>query len=164
VELNGTTPGSSYDQLNARGSVSLNGISLNASLNYASAATDQFTIINNDGSDAVVGTFTGLPQGKKLYVGNELFQINYTGGSGNDVVLSRLVTPPSPTLTIQSFPPASIRLLWLTNDPPFSLQTSTNLSAAGWAAALPLPTVIGNTNVVINPATNTQRFYRLGNP
>jgi fibronectin-binding autotransporter adhesin len=164
AELNGSTPGSGYDQLNARGTVSLNGISLNASLNYASAAADQFTIINNDGSDAVVGTFTGLPQGKKLYVGKELFQISYTGGSGNDVVLSRLVTPPPPTLTIQSVPPASVRLLWLTNEPPFSLQTGTNLSGTNWAAALPLPTVIGSTNVVINPATNTQRFYRLAVP
>ena len=164
AELNGTTPGSGYDQLNARGTVSLNGISLNASLNYASAATDQFTLINNDGSDAVTGTFTGLPQGKKLYVGKELFQISYTGGSGNDVVLSRLTTPAPPTLTIQQVPPASVRLLWLTNDPPFSLQTSTNLSGTNWTAALPLPTVIGNTNVVINPATNTQYFYRIGNP
>ena len=164
AELNGTTPGSGYDQLNARGTVSLNGIWLNASLDYASSASDQFTIINNDGSGAVTGTFIGLPQGKKLYIGQELFQISYTGGSGNDVVLSRLVTPPPPTLTIESVPPASVRLLWATNDPPFNLQASTDLPGTNWGAALPLPTVIGNTNSVINPATNTQKFYRLANP
>ena len=76
--------------------VNLTQLILSPSLNFASAANDQFTIINNDGSDAVIGTFAGLPQNKKLYIGQELFQISYTGGTGNDVVLNRLVTPPAP--------------------------------------------------------------------
>jgi hypothetical protein len=107
------TAGTSYDQLNVHGVVNLAGITLSASLNYAASVNDQFVIINNDGSDAVTGTFTSLPQGKKLYIGNQLFQITYTGGSGNDVVLARLTTPPPPTLTIQRIPPTSVRLLWL---------------------------------------------------
>jgi fibronectin-binding autotransporter adhesin len=164
IELNGTTPGSGYDQLNVHGTVNLSGITLNASLNYSSSVSDQFIIINNDGSDAVTGTFTGLPQGKKLYIGNQLFQITYTGGTGNDAVLTRLVTPPPPTLAIQHVPPASVRLLWATNDPPFNLQTDTNLPATYWAAALPLPVVIGTNYIVTNSITDVQRFYRLSNP
>ncbi len=161
AELDGTTPGNGYDQLNVRGTVSLNGLALNASLNYASSVGDQFTIINNDGTDPVLGTFTGLPQGKKLYVGEQLFQISYTGGSGNDVVLSRLATPPPPTLRIQSVPPVSIRLLWATNDPPFSLQTTTNLLAKSWIAALPSPVVVGTNNIVTNAVAGVTGFYRL---
>jgi fibronectin-binding autotransporter adhesin len=164
AELNGAAPGTGYDQLNARGTVSLAGVALNASLNYASAVGDQFTIINNDGSDAVIGTFTGLPQGKKLYVGKELFQISYTGGSGNDVVLSRLVTPPQPILTIERAGTNAVRLSWQTNDPPFSLQTSTNLSSNSWSPTLPPPTVIGSNNVVTNTVGNRAQFYRLTNP
>ena len=112
----------------------------------------------------MVGTFTGLAQGKKLYIGNQLFQITYAGGSGNDVVLTRLVTPPPPTLAIQQIPPASVRLLWATNDPPFSLQVCTNLPATNWAAASPLPVAIGTNNIVTNSTTGGQRFYRLSNP
>jgi fibronectin-binding autotransporter adhesin len=164
IELNGTTAGSGYDQLNVHGTVNLAGITLNPVLGYASAVGDQYTIINNDGSDAVTGSFTGLPQGKKLYIGQELFQISYTGGSGNDVVLARLTTPPPPKLTIERILPASVRLLWPTNDPSFSLQTATNVAAASWTNALPLPVVSGTNNLATNSITDTPRFYRLSNP
>lgn len=165
AELNGPAPGTSYDQLNARGTVSLNGLSLKASLNYnTSAAGDQFTIINNDGSDAVTGTFTGLPEGKKLYVGQELFQISYAGGTGNDVVLSRVTTPPPPVLSIERASSNMVRLLWATNDPPFSLQTCSNLLSNDWSAASPAPIVVGATNVVTNSVVSPAQFYRLAVP
>jgi fibronectin-binding autotransporter adhesin len=166
VELNGTTPGSTYDQLNVLGTVNLTGMSLNASLGYASSASDQFTIIANDGSDPVTGTFIGLPEGKKFYLDGELFQISYGNASppANDVVLTRLVTPPRPTLTIERLTTNSVGLFWATNDPPFSLQTATNLPSANWVAALPLPAVIGTNNVVTNSVAGARRFYRLSNP
>lgn len=164
VELNGAAPGIGYDQLNARGSVAIAGLGLKASLNFASSVGDQFTIINNDGSDSVTGTFIGLSEGKKLYIGKELFQITYSGGTGNDVVLARLVTPPPPRLTIERAGINSVRLLWPTNDPPFSLQTVTNLSAANWSAALPIPIVAGTNNVLTNSASSIAQFYRLVSP
>jgi hypothetical protein len=66
--------------------------------------------------------------------------------------------------TIQSVRAASVRLIWPTKDPPFSLQTATNLVATNWLAALPLPTVIGSNNVVTNLASSLERFIRLSNP
>lgn len=54
VELNGTTPGSGYGQLNVRGSVNLNGVALSGSLNFAASTNSQFTIINNDGTDPCI--------------------------------------------------------------------------------------------------------------
>lgn len=164
VELNGTTAGSGYDQLNVQGSVTLSGITLSASLNYPSAVSDQFTIINNDGVDAVIGTFNNLPQGAKLYIGRERFQVSYTGGSGNDVVLTRLVTPPPPRLSLERVSTNLVRLLWPTNDPPFNLQVSSNLTAATWTPAAPAAVVIGTNNVVTNTASGSQQFYRLSNP
>jgi autotransporter-associated beta strand protein len=164
IELNGTAPGTGYDQLNVRGTVNLNDVSLSRSSGFSSAVSDQFTLINNDASDLVTGTFTGLPQGKKLYIGKELFQISYTGGSGNDVVLTRLVTPPPPVLRIEWAGTKAVRLFWPTNDPLFSLQTITNLPSANWIAALPLPVVIGTNNVVTNSTSLVSQFYRLSNP
>ena len=161
IELNGPTPGSGYDQLNVRGTVNLTGLTLNRSLGFSSAVGNQFTIIANDGADAVTGTFTGLSQGAKLYIGSELFQVTYTGGSGNDVLLTRLTTPPPLTLTIERLATNSVGLLWATNDPPFSLQTCTNLAAASWSPALPPPVITGTNNFVTNSIINSHQFYRL---
>jgi autotransporter-associated beta strand protein len=48
------------------------------------------TLIFNDGADPVVGTFDGLPQGAIVAADNgDLFTIDYAGGTGNDVVVTR---------------------------------------------------------------------------
>jgi autotransporter-associated beta strand protein len=161
IELNGTLPGIGYDQLNVHGTVNLQGVSLNTTLNYASSVGDSFTIINNDGTDAVLNTFVGLPQNATLYIGGELFQISYTGGTGNDVVLTRLVTPPKPALTLQLIPPNSLRLLWQTNDPLFALQFNTDLTPGNWITLPPPYSMSGTNYVVTNSITDLQRFYRL---
>jgi autotransporter-associated beta strand protein len=161
IELNGTTPGTGYDQLNVSGTVNLSGVSLNARLNYASAVGDTFTIINNDGTDPVIGGFVGLPQNATFYIGGQLFQISYTGGTGNDVVLSRLVTPPKPSLSIQLVLPNGLRLAWPTNDPLFALQFNTDLTTANWITIPPPYAVSGSNYVVTNALTDPQRYYRL---
>jgi autotransporter-associated beta strand protein len=162
IELDGTTPGTGFDQLNVRGSVNLSGITLDARLNFASAVSNTFTILANDGTDAIVGNFTGLPEGTNFYIGGQLFGITYTGGTGNDVVLTRLVTPPAPALTIGTVAPNSIRLLWPTNDPAFTLQYSTNLSPPVWTPATPSRAILGANYVVTNStAGSAATIYRL---
>ena len=92
VQLNGTTPGSGYDQIDVVGSVNLGGATLVLGLGFSPAVGTAFTIVNNDGVDAVVGTFAGLAQGAVFSVGGAAFSINYKGGTGNDVVLTRVRT------------------------------------------------------------------------
>lgn len=105
LQLDGVTtysvylPGPSifpYDQLAVSGSVTINplGAALQVNLGSTPAVGDAFTIVANDGADAVSGTFVGLPQGATLVVGSATFQISYTGGSGNDVVLTVTATTP----------------------------------------------------------------------
>ncbi len=87
VQLNGATAGSGYDQLNVTGSVNLGGATLSGTVGFSPALGASFTIINNDGADAVIGTFAGLPEGATVVLGGQSFKISYVGGSGNDVVL-----------------------------------------------------------------------------
>jgi hypothetical protein len=87
VDLNGLAAGTGYDQLNVTGSVTLGG-TLIVSPGFVPSNGATFTIVNNDGSDAVSGTFAGLPQGGTIVGGGRLFTISYTGGTGNDVVLT----------------------------------------------------------------------------
>ena len=100
AELNGNTAGTGYDQLNVLGAVTLNQPVLAATLGYDPANGDALTIINNDGTDAVTGSFAGLPQGAPLPLTNPgtgntfVFIVSYTGGDGNDVVLTAGVPEP----------------------------------------------------------------------
>ncbi len=89
MELNGTTVGTQYDQLNVTGTVNISSAaSLNVTLGFVPVTGNAFTIINNDGADAVTGSFNGLSEGAVFYVGATSLKISYVGGSGNDVVLT----------------------------------------------------------------------------
>lgn len=93
-EIAGATPGA-FDQAEVTGTVSLGG-ALNISLaaGYAPPIGQSFTIIDNDGSDAVSGTFAGLAEGATVTAGGHAFSISYEGGDGNDVVLTTIDQAP----------------------------------------------------------------------
>lgn len=93
IRINGTTVGTQYDQLrltNAASAVTLAGtLDLVAAPGLAAGGT--FRIIDNSGSStAITGTFTGLPESAEFYEDGQWWRISYSGGTGNDVVLTRL--------------------------------------------------------------------------
>lgn len=95
VEIDGTAGAGvsgGHDRLDVTGTVSLGGANLDVSLNYVPTSGDSFVIINNDGSDAVTGTFmvggVAIPNLGVFAVGSSYFRVNYAGGDGNDVVLT----------------------------------------------------------------------------
>ena len=90
MQLNGTTAGAGYDQLNVTGTVDLSslGSGLTGTAGFTPVAGTTFTIINNDGTDPVVGTFAGKPEGSTITLSGLVFSISYVGGTGNDVVLT----------------------------------------------------------------------------
>ncbi|HMQ04014.1 MAG TPA: Ig-like domain repeat protein [Pyrinomonadaceae bacterium] len=91
IEINGAAADIGYNQLNVAGEVDLTGVDLVLSGTHVPALGESFTIVENDGTDAVVGTFNGLPQGANIpgFLGSGFVaKINYAGGSGNDVVLT----------------------------------------------------------------------------
>jgi autotransporter-associated beta strand protein len=88
--LSGGGPGSGYDAINAAGTVSLGNSTLILSLGYTPLVGDTFLLINNDGTDLITGTFKGLAEGATLSLNGMMFRISYQGGTGNDVVLTRV--------------------------------------------------------------------------
>ena len=101
LELGGTAAGQ-HDQLAVHGSVFLAGATLTGTLvnGFAPAIGDSFTIIDNDGTDAVNGIFAGLAEGAFVTLGGIAFSISYHGGDGNDVTLTagQASPPPPPTV------------------------------------------------------------------
>src|SRR5262245_15271290 len=89
--------GGSSDQENVTGSVTIDTAASGVALNLIKAGAptfhdgQQFTIIKNDGADAVQGTFKGLPDGFRLgsnFLGSSFnAKITYHGGDGNDVAI-----------------------------------------------------------------------------
>jgi hypothetical protein len=56
----------------------------------------------------------------------------------------------------------NVTLTWATNAVGFTLQSATDLTATAlWTTNLPAPVVIGGQNVVTNPVSGAQQFYRL---
>lgn len=98
IELGGTTECSGYDQLRVNGTIDISGATLNLSLynSFKPEVDDTFTILSNDSTDSVLGSFTGLNEGFIASVDGYSFRISYAGGDGNDIVLTTLVVPTVP--------------------------------------------------------------------
>ncbi|MCB1501414.1 MAG: autotransporter-associated beta strand repeat-containing protein, partial [Bauldia sp.] len=93
AEIAGTTAGAGgYDQIAVIGTVDLGNATLDALLlgGFDPAFGDSFAIIDNDGADAVAGTFAGLAEGAQFVASGRAFAISYEGGDGNDVVLTAI--------------------------------------------------------------------------
>ncbi len=95
IELNGTSPGTGYDQIQLNGAVNLNsdnglGAKLNHTFGYEPQAGDTWVIIDNDGTDSVTGQFSNWPNGENITIDAFNYSMDYFGGDGNDVVLHAL--------------------------------------------------------------------------
>src|SRR5690606_30607070 len=96
VEIGGTAAGQ-YDQVKVTGTVTVDGsLSITTVNGFATGAGQRFTLIDNDGSDAVTGAFTGLAEGDTVSLGGVDFTISYAGGDGNDVTLRSADPPAAP--------------------------------------------------------------------
>ncbi len=100
VTLNGTTPGSGFDQIVVNGSpnsassaITLASVAFSgtAPFSYSAAPADTLDIFSNSGGNAVSGIFSGLPDGTVTTVDGQRFQISYAAG-GDNVRLTRLPT------------------------------------------------------------------------
>jgi hypothetical protein len=142
VEINGATAGTQYDQVNVAGGVALGNATLNVVLGFTPSAGQTFTIIANDLSDAVVGTFSGLPEGGIFTAGAGRFRVSYVGGSGNDVTLTAIAPP-----TIDKAFGASAIPLNATTTLTFKLtnpDSGTALTGVGFTDTLPSGLTVAN--------------------
>jgi hypothetical protein len=105
IDLQGIVAGTGYDQLIVAGVIDLArggglGGTLDLRLNFDAPLASGYLIVDNDGTDAVLGTFAGLGEGGSIVeqFGGQLYtyRISYLGGTGNDVVLNLTGIAPVP--------------------------------------------------------------------
>lgn len=89
AEIAGTEVGSGYDQLKVTGAINLGDSNLDVKLlnGFKPQVDNKFIIVDNDGTDAITGTFKDLSEGASLVIDGVTFRISYVGGDGNDVEL-----------------------------------------------------------------------------
>ena len=141
---------SSYNKMTVTGTVS---ITAGAALTLTPSAytwngTDNFTILTNDGSDAISGTFTGPTLTN--FLGSALTaQQSYTGGTGNDLVFGA-----APTVN--------------TNTSAYLLSATTLIiNGTGFDGVTPgnnIVTLSGGVTGVVTSATSTQLTVTLTGP
>lgn len=73
------------------GTLDLSGVSLRISGLVTGPVSQTVSLIENDGSDPITGTFQGLPEGAGVMLGTVPYVISYAGGDGNDVYLKRRI-------------------------------------------------------------------------
>ena len=95
IDIQGTVPGTSYDQMVVNGTVNLGNATLTITTSsFTPVGGNEFVLISNDGTDAVKGTFKDYANNSIVTVNGINFQITYFGGDGNDVVLRTPVQQP----------------------------------------------------------------------
>ncbi len=91
VQIGGTDPCTGYDQIKVTGTVDVNGATPDVTLynGFVPKVGQSYTIISNDGTDAVAGLFAGLAEGGTITNQGVTYSVTYKGGEGgNDVVLT----------------------------------------------------------------------------
>lgn len=86
--VTGFTSSTSYDRLSVNGALNLTSARLTLAGFHIPKATDSFLIVEKNGTDPIVGTFEGLPEGTLIPFNQSMLQITYVGGTGNDIVLT----------------------------------------------------------------------------
>ena len=99
ILLFGTDVDTGYLQFNVAGQIHLTGTTLAVGAAAVGGPGSTFTIVNNDGTDPIVGTFNGLPEGSFINLAglSNKARISYVGGDGNDVVLTLVGQQPALT-------------------------------------------------------------------
>lgn len=155
VAINGTTVDTGYQQMNVVGKLNLTGCTLAFNGTTPISTPTTFTIINNDSTDAITGTFSGLPEGATInnFLGTgKTASISYVGGDGNDVTISS----PSNVLVITAGGPLVRQQAAAAINSVIATVSDPNQSAGSLTVtALTVPTGISVTNIVNTNGTVT---------
>jgi uncharacterized repeat protein (TIGR03803 family) len=112
-------------------------------------------LFNSDGA---------YPVASLILSGDTLYGTANEGGSSGQGTVFSLSLPAvsAPQLTITPSG-ANVILTWSASATGFTLQSTTNLGPlASWTTNSPAPVVVNGQNVVTNPISGAQQFFRLG--
>lgn len=126
------------------GTVTLGG-TLSLSQITSAVLGQTYILLNNDGSDAIVGTFAGLGEGTALSLDGFDFRVSYRGGTGNDLTLTVLKVPEVTVPVVPPTPPVVIPTTQEQMQDGVTVTTRFGSLPSGAAAhTITVPTVVAN--------------------
>jgi predicted outer membrane repeat protein len=154
-QIGGPNAGTDYGQIIVHGNVGLAG-SLHVALinGFTPLLGEQFTIIDNRGLNLIAGNFAGLAEGATIHAGVYGFSISYTGGDGNDVVLTVTSVQVTPTVSLIAANAFYTGLAYDTAN----LTTLINPAAAPGSVSYVFYSDAGGHNVIATPV-NAGTYY-----
>ena len=169
IEINGTVPGVTYDQLNDIGQLAANGATLQVLMGFSGAVSNQYVIVNHP-TGLTSTIFNNLFEGDTVIANNGTqFRLSYVGGDGNDVVLTQLtVVSTAPHISgIIQLGNGSIQFTGTgTPNLTYTVLATTDLASGIWTSIGTTTDGSGNWQFTdpTAPGTYNQRFYRLSYP
>ncbi len=167
ADLNGPIPGKNHDQLVVNGTVNLGNCQFAPAAGPGLANGHVLRVIDNDGSDAIVGSFSGLPEGATIVASNGLYlRLTYHGGDGNDVEFS-VLNPPSTITSVVRTSQGFIEIHGQGLPNVFyALEASTNLARGSWTTVtVDLADGAGLYEMTdVDAGSFLLRFYRVSSP
>jgi autotransporter-associated beta strand protein len=97
AHVNGTTPGTGYDQIHVQDKTTLSGAKLDVEVHNIVPAGQQIVLIDTLSVLLISGTFEAIPANSTLNTSAGTFTAKYNGGNGNDFAL--VSGQPNPVIT-----------------------------------------------------------------
>jgi hypothetical protein len=154
--LGGTTPGTSYGQLQCFGTLTLNGaLSVDLANGFVPATNNSFTVLT---AGTRAGAFANF-----YYPSNEVtMQLSNTTTSVVVLVTGVAVPPPAPLLQSPLLSGSNVLLTWTAvSNVAYRVEFNPNLGPSNWTALAGDVTSLSNFASKLDPLTSSNRFYRV---
>jgi hypothetical protein len=152
--LGGTTAGTGYAQLQAAGTVTLNGaLSVVLTNGYLPTTSDSFTVLTAGSRNGTFASFT--------YPSNQV-TMQLSNATSSVIVQVTAVAPPPPLLLSPTLSGSNVVLTWTAvSNTTYRVEFNPNLNPSNWSAVPGDVTSLSNSAVKLDSLTPTNRFYRV---
>jgi autotransporter-associated beta strand protein len=159
------SPDFENNRLQVIGTVDLGGSVFRLRRFFNEPTNSAFILIENDGTDPIVGTFSGLPEGAITGADGRAFRVSYVGGTGNDLVVTRVTAPPSTFGSVERIGTNEVRLQGSgINGVNYELQSAFSLNPPIQWTPFAFPTASNGLWTINVNASVTQQFFRAISP